>query len=123
MFRLTLIALFVGLALAASAPARTPAQRVVSLSPTATEDLFAIGAGKQVVAVDNDSNYPANAPHTKLDAYQLVSQVGQAPLANVCDPNYTCVAKLDKRWSLGATAYGGVHERLREVARRYVAQR
>jgi iron complex transport system substrate-binding protein len=27
--------------------------RIISLSPTATEDLFAIGAGKQVVAVDN----------------------------------------------------------------------
>jgi acetamidase/formamidase len=58
-----------------------------------------------------------------LDAYQLVSQVGQAPLANVCDPNYTCVAKLDKRWSLGATPYGGIHDRLRETARRYLAQR
>jgi iron complex transport system substrate-binding protein len=43
--------------------------RIVSLSPTATEDLFAIGAGKQVVAVDNQSNYPANAPMTKLAAY------------------------------------------------------
>ena len=43
--------------------------RIVSLSPTATEDLFAIGAGKQVVAVDNQSNYPANAPLTKLSGY------------------------------------------------------
>ncbi len=33
--------------------------RIVSLSPTATEDLFAIGAGKQVIAVDDQSNYPA----------------------------------------------------------------
>jgi iron complex transport system substrate-binding protein len=41
--------------------------RIVSLSPTATEDLFAIGAGKQVVAVDQDSDYPADAPHTSLD--------------------------------------------------------
>lgn len=36
--------------------------RIVSLSPSATESLFAIGAGPQVVAVDSDSNYPANAP-------------------------------------------------------------
>jgi iron complex transport system substrate-binding protein len=43
--------------------------RIISLSPTATEDLFAIGAGKQVVAVDNDSDYPANAPRTKLSGY------------------------------------------------------
>jgi iron complex transport system substrate-binding protein len=46
-----------------------PPQRIVSLSPTATEDLFAIGAGKQVVAVDNQSDYPANAPETKLSGY------------------------------------------------------
>ena len=43
--------------------------RIVSLSPTATEDLFAIGAGKQVVAVDSQSDYPPNAPMTKLSAY------------------------------------------------------
>jgi len=40
--------------------------RIVSLSPTATEDLYADGAGPQVVAVDDDSDYPANAPITKL---------------------------------------------------------
>lgn len=44
-----------------SAPAR-----IVSLSPTATEDLYAVGAGPQVVAVDADSNYPAGVPKTSL---------------------------------------------------------
>ncbi len=39
---------------------------IVSLSPTATETLFAIGAGDQVVAVDDQSNYPAEAPRTDL---------------------------------------------------------
>jgi len=53
---------------ASPAPASVP-QRIVSLSPTATEDLFAIGAGPQVVAVDDQSNYPANAPKTKLSGY------------------------------------------------------
>jgi iron complex transport system substrate-binding protein len=43
--------------------------RIVSLSPTATEDLFAIGAGPQVVAVDNDSDYPRNAPRTALSGF------------------------------------------------------
>jgi iron complex transport system substrate-binding protein len=43
--------------------------RIVSLSPTATESLFAIGAGEDVVAVDDQSNYPAEAPHTKLSGY------------------------------------------------------
>lgn len=44
--------------------------RIVSLSPTATEMLFAIGAGDQVVAVDDNSNYPPQAPMTELSAYQ-----------------------------------------------------
>jgi len=43
--------------------------RIVSISPTATEDLFAIGAGSQVVAVDDQSNYPASAPRTKLSGF------------------------------------------------------
>jgi iron complex transport system substrate-binding protein len=43
--------------------------RIVSLSPTATEDLFAIGAGPQVIAVDQLSNFPASAPISKLDAF------------------------------------------------------
>ena len=40
--------------------------RIISLSPTGTEDLFAVGAGRQVVAVDSDSDYPADAPKTSL---------------------------------------------------------
>ena len=44
--------------------------RIVSLSPTATESLFAVGAGKQVVAVDDQSNYPAGTPMTKLSGFQ-----------------------------------------------------
>src|SRR5437764_715016 len=42
--------------------------RIVSLSSTATEDLFAVGAGRQVVAVDQFSDYPKRAPRTKLSA-------------------------------------------------------
>jgi cobalamin transport system substrate-binding protein len=45
-------------------------QRIVSLSPTATEDLFAIGAGDQVIAVDDQSNYPADAPTTDLSGFE-----------------------------------------------------
>jgi iron complex transport system substrate-binding protein len=62
------LALLVAAAPAAARHSAIP-QRIVSLSPTATEDLFAIGAGKQVVAVDNQSNYPASAPRTKLSGY------------------------------------------------------
>lgn len=42
--------------------------RIVSLSPSATETLFALGAGPQVVAVDSQSDYPQEAPHTALSA-------------------------------------------------------
>ena len=42
---------------------------IVSMSPTATETLFAIGAGDQVEAVDDNSNYPADAPITDLSAF------------------------------------------------------
>ena len=42
---------------------------VVSLSPTATETLFAIGAGSQVQAVDDDSNYPTSGlPDKRINA-------------------------------------------------------
>ncbi len=44
--------------------------KVVSMSPTATEMLFAIGAGDQVVAADSYSDYPAAAPTTDLSAYE-----------------------------------------------------
>lgn len=46
--------------------------RIVSLSPTATETLYAIGAGAQVVAVDEYSNFPQEAVDlgTKLSGYE-----------------------------------------------------
>lgn len=46
------------------------AQRIVSLSPTHTEILYAIGAGDQVVAVDSMSNFPADAAITDLSSYE-----------------------------------------------------
>ena len=44
--------------------------RIISLSPSATESLFEIGAGKQVLAVDSYSNYPKSAPITELSAFE-----------------------------------------------------
>lgn len=46
-----------------------PAEQVVSLSPTATEMLFAVGAGDQVVAVDDQSDHPSEAPVTDLSGF------------------------------------------------------
>ena len=45
-------------------------ERIVSLSPTATEMLFAVGAGDQVVAVDDQSTYPSDAPMTDLSGFE-----------------------------------------------------
>lgn len=45
-------------------------EAIVSLGATATEMLFAIGAGDQVKAVDEHSNYPAEAPKTDLSSYE-----------------------------------------------------
>ncbi|WP_035053110.1 cobalamin-binding protein [Andreprevotia chitinilytica] len=39
----------------------TPAQRIISLAPHLTEDLFAIGAGGKIVGAVNYSDYPAAA--------------------------------------------------------------
>ena len=55
-------------------------ERIVSLAPTATEILFAIGAGDQVIAVDELSNFPAEAPTTDLSGFE---------------PNVEAVAALD----------------------------
>jgi len=54
-----------------------------------------------------------------LDAYQLITQAIKAPLANVCDPNYTSLAKMPKRYLPPAAAMGGAHARLRELAAQY----
>ena len=44
--------------------------KIISLSPSATEILYAIGAGSQILAVDNLSNYPANAPTSEISAFE-----------------------------------------------------
>ena len=60
-----LMLLFVSVQIAWSKP-----DRIISLSPTATEMLFAIGAGGHVVAVDSHSNFPKDAPLTNLSALE-----------------------------------------------------
>ncbi len=45
--------------------------RIVSLSASHTEMLFAIGAGDQVVATDMFSNYPPESPTTDLSSFAL----------------------------------------------------
>ena len=60
---------------------------------------------------------------SQLDAYQLLSQAVESPLANVCDTNYTSLAKVRKAWLPPTRSRYGVHESLREQAAAYLATR
>src|SRR3954470_10564258 len=51
-----------------------------------------------------------------MDGYQLLSQVTQAPIANVVDANYSSVVKTPKSLLPPASAYGGLHDELRSRA-------
>ena len=51
-----------------------------------------------------------------LDAYQLVTQVVESPVANVVDTVYTMTAKVSKRYLPEVSAYSGIHQRLRAQA-------
>jgi iron complex transport system substrate-binding protein len=75
-------------------------ERIVSLSPTATEDLFAIGAGEQVIAVDELSNYPETAPVTTLSGYE---------------PNVEAIAGYEPDLVVFATETGDMAASLREL--------
>ena len=50
------------------------------------------------------------------DAYQLLSQITEAPIANVVDANYSSVVKARKSLLPAASAYGGLHADLRRRA-------
>jgi DNA-binding protein Fis len=57
-----------------------------------------------------------------LDAYQLVTQAVESPLANVCDTNYTSIAKMAKRYldlNTPGAPMDGAHARLRDLADEY----
>lgn len=55
-----------------------------------------------------------------LDAYQFITQAVEAPLANVCDTNYTSVAKIRKDWlGGGVSVMRSAHDQLSDVARAY----
>jgi cobalamin transport system substrate-binding protein len=68
-FRLVLLTAMLAALLVVQPASSALPHRIVSLSPTATESLFAIGAGSQVVAVDDQSDYPKRAPRTSLSGY------------------------------------------------------
>ena len=74
-------------------------QRIVSLSPGATEILYAIGAGDQLIAVDHQADYPEEAANfaTKVDAYE---------------PSIETIAALEPDLVIVATDIGGIVDAL-----------
>ena len=81
-----------------SAAADEP-RAIVSLAPTTTEMLYAVGAGDSVVAVDERSDFPSDAPVTDLSGYtpNLEAILGYAPdLVVLTDDTGDIVAGLER---------------------------
>lgn len=73
--------------------------KIVSMSATATEMLFAIDAGEQVIAADSTSNFPPEAPKTDLSAFtpNLEAIAGHEPdLVVISDDIQDLVAGLER---------------------------
>jgi iron complex transport system substrate-binding protein len=77
-------------------------QAIISLAPTQTEILFAIGAGEQVIAVDQMSNYPAEA----LDKPHDLSGF---------EPNVEAIAALDPDLVVIGDDFKGIAGQLQEL--------
>jgi acetamidase/formamidase len=77
------------------------------------EDAFRIAQVDLVQWIGSDYGLEA------LDAYQLVSQAVESPLANVVDTNYTSVAKIRKQWLPRRPVMNDAHARLTDLASGY----
>jgi acetamidase/formamidase len=74
------------------------------------EDAFRIAHTQLIVWISADTGLSV------MDTYQLVTQASRSPIANVCDANYTIVAKIAKRYLPGGIDWmAGAHDRLREL--------
>ena len=120
-----------GIAVSAPAPdvstmsSLPSATRIVSLSPTATEMLFAIGAGDQVLAVDDQSNYPPEAlqkPHDLSGLEPNVEAIAslKPDLVVFADDSTGLTKQLEplglKVWSgPAATSFDNVYEQIEQL--------
>jgi iron complex transport system substrate-binding protein len=97
--------------------------RIVSLSPTATESLFAIGAGPQVVAVDDQSDYPKNAPKTTLSGFTPNVEAIAAYRPDLVVTSYDTRGLVSSLKRLGipvvlhgaATTFKGAYQQIRQL--------
>lgn len=81
------------------------------------EDAFRIAHGDLIAWLAQEHGLD------RLDAYQLLTQISESPVANVCDPNYTFVAKAPKRYLPAGEVYDATHAGLSETAASYRAAR
>jgi len=102
---------------------RSRPTRILCLSPSATQMVYAIGAGKQVVGVDMYSTYPPDAPRTKLTGGETDAESYlrfHPDLVLLAFPSGTIVAQLKE---LGiptlvlppATNFAGVDSQITEL--------
>jgi acetamidase/formamidase len=99
--------------------------------PRLENDDYVMSAGSQkpledafrISQVDMVEWLAAQYGFDRLDAYQLLTQASETPIANVVDPNYTVVTKIRKSYLPGVDAYGGTHTRLKETAAAYRSAR
>ena len=99
--------------------------RIVSLSPTSTESLFAIGAGAQVIAVDDQSDYPKSAPRTSLSGFtpnvEAIAAYRPDLVVVTFDPK-DLVAALTKLgipvlYHKAASTFPGAYQQIRQLGR------
>ncbi len=76
--------------------------KIISLSPTHTEILFAIGAGDQLIAVDDQSNYPAEVASLPNDLSGF-------------EPNVEAIAAYEPDLVVIADDYNGLGDQLRAL--------
>ncbi len=101
-----------------------PADSIVSLSPTATEMLYAIGAEDQIAAVDKQSNYPKEVEPGELDAFAPNAEAiaGHDPdLVVVSHDQDGIVGKLEELdipvySALAATSVDDVYQQIDDLA-------
>ncbi len=109
-------------ALTSTASASSCPTRIVSISPTATESLFAIGAGRQVVAVDSDSDYPTTYSYT-VDGKTVTKKVPRKAGLFAYSPSAEAIA-VDYNPDLVVVSYDAnrVIEQLRTLGIRVLYQ-
>lgn len=108
---------------------KAPPKRIVSLAPSITESLFAIGAGSQVVARDDNSKYPPEA--AKLPS--VGSTWNKPPLEAILaqKPDLVIVAAITPKdqvkqmqdagltvfWQANPKDFNGLYQNLRDLAK------